>query len=97
MSLYLTQEVINNTFVDLDYISSTSGDLHLNLNSNASFEPPQQPVQKKRKHASAAVSTDEQPDRIGTEIVVPKIITPISVKIAALHTLETLLTVVCLL
>ncbi|KAL8090247.1 uncharacterized protein LOC141697677 [Apium graveolens] len=93
MSLYLTQEVINNTFVDLDYISFTSGDLHLNLNSNASFEPPQQPVQKKRKHASATVSVNEQTDRIGTEIAVPKIITPISVKIAALHTLETLLTV----
>ncbi|KAK1382241.1 hypothetical protein POM88_019976 [Heracleum sosnowskyi] len=47
MSLYLTQEVINNTFVDLDYINSTSGNLH--LNSNASIEPPQQPIQKKKK------------------------------------------------
>lgn len=95
MSLYLTQEVISNTFVDLDYSSSASG--NLNLNSNVFNEPVQQPPQKKRKHAGTTGSNDEQSDRMGTEMTAPKIKTPISVKIAALHTLEALLTVVCLL
>lgn len=93
MSLYLTQEVISNTFVDLDYISYTSGDSNSNLNSKVAYEPLQQPVQKKRKLASTTGSIDEQPDRIGLEMMAPKILTPMSVKIAALHTLETLLTV----
>ncbi|KAL1827943.1 hypothetical protein ACET3Z_006355 [Daucus carota] len=91
MSLYLTQEVISNTFVDLDYSSSASG--NLNLNSNVFNEPVQQPPQKKRKHASTTGSNDEQSDRMGTEMTAPKTKTPISVKIAALHTLEALLTV----
>lgn len=93
--MYLTQDVISNTFIDLDYIGYTTGDSSSNLDSKISYEALPQPVQKKRKHVSTTGSLDEQPDKVGLEVMVPKTPTPMSVKIAALNTLETLLTMVC--
>lgn len=91
MALYLTQDVISNTFIDLDYIGYTTGDSSSNLDSKISYEALPQPVQKKRKHVSTTGSL-EQPDKVGLEVMVPKTCTPMSVKIAALNTLEALLT-----
>lgn len=93
--MYLAQEVVNNSFIDLNPIvdDKTSG-----ANSKASCEALLQPFHRKRKHGATG-SLEQQHDRIGLEADASKNCptTLISLKIAALEALEALLTVVCLL
>ncbi|GFZ11209.1 hypothetical protein Acr_22g0006070 [Actinidia rufa] len=93
IAVYLTQEVINNAFVDLDPIPCEGGGIPSSAYSKASNGPLLQPCQKKRKHASTTASLEEDPDRVDLEVGVAKNPTPLSVKIAALEAIETLLTV----
>ena len=95
IAVYLTQEVINNAFVDLDLIPCEGGGIPLSAYSKASNGPLLQPFQKKRKHAGTTASLEEDPDRVDLEVGVATNATPLSVKIAALEAIETLLTVVC--
>ncbi|KAI8563443.1 hypothetical protein RHMOL_Rhmol03G0111600 [Rhododendron molle] len=93
MAVYLTQEVIKNAFLDLQTIAYEGGQTSSSAYSKASSEILLQPGQKKRKHSSTTVSLDEQTDRVDLEVGVPLNPIPISLKIAALETLEALLTV----
>lgn len=95
IAVYLTQEVIKNAFLDLETIAYEGGQTSSSAYSKASSEILLQPGQKKRKHSSTTVSLDEQTDRVDLEVGVPINPIPISLKIAALETLEALLTVVC--
>ncbi|GFZ14614.1 hypothetical protein Acr_24g0008040 [Actinidia rufa] len=93
IAVYLTQEVINNAFVDLDPIPCEGGGIPSSVYSKASNGPLLQPCQKKRKHEGTTASFEEYPDRVDLEVGVAKNQTPVSVKIAALEAIETLLTV----
>ncbi|XP_059658225.1 uncharacterized protein LOC132304515 isoform X2 [Cornus florida] len=91
-AIYLTQDVINNVFVDLEFSVSDSGGTS-NAYSNYPNEAMLQPCKKKRKHATTTGAVEEQPDIVCSEAEVHKNHPPNSVKIAALETLEALLTV----
>ncbi|KAL2336139.1 hypothetical protein Fmac_010585 [Flemingia macrophylla] len=90
MALYLAQEVVNNAFADLSSIERKNGS-----NSNASVGALLPPGHRKRKHASSTVSLQEHDEGGGLGVEVPNNspLTPISLKIAALETLEALVTV----
>ncbi|KAA8534550.1 hypothetical protein F0562_032067 [Nyssa sinensis] len=94
VGVYLIQEVINNTFTDLDSIGYESVGTPFSAYSNVSTEALLQSSQKKRKRVNATGSLEKQPDRVGLKVEMPKNQTPKSVKIAALEALEALLTVV---
>ena len=87
--MYLAQEVINNTFVDLNTIGNENGRTSSSANSKPSSEVLPQPRHRKRKHVDTTGYLEEKHD--------PKnhAISPISVRVAALEALEALFTVVC--
>uniref|UniRef100_A0A2P2LE81 Pre-rRNA-processing protein RIX1 N-terminal domain-containing protein n=1 Tax=Rhizophora mucronata TaxID=61149 RepID=A0A2P2LE81_RHIMU len=89
IAIYLAQEVVNNSFLDL-----VGNDMSSSAHSNASSKVLLQPCPRKRKH-DATRSLVLQQDVVGLEMEAPKsrLTTHISVKIAALEALETLLTV----
>ncbi|QCE02612.1 proline-, glutamic acid- and leucine-rich protein 1 [Vigna unguiculata] len=95
MALYLAQEVINNAFTDLSSIEHTNGDILNGSNSNDSAGATQPSSHRKRKHSNATGSLQEQDQGGGLGLEVPKNrpSTPISLRIAALETLESLITV----
>ncbi|KAJ8900135.1 hypothetical protein K2173_024251 [Erythroxylum novogranatense] len=88
IAIYLAQEVVNNSLVDLIAMDMASH-AHLNVSSEAFLHS----YQRKRKHS--ATGSFEQQDIIGSEVEAQKNSpsTQISVKIAALEALEALLTV----
>jgi hypothetical protein len=96
MAVCLAQEVINNTFVDLNTTGNENGRTSSSANSKPSSEALLQPRHRKRKHVDTIGYLEEQHDR-GLQVGAPKnrTISPISVRIAALEALEALLTVVC--
>ncbi|KAI3793537.1 hypothetical protein L1987_36156 [Smallanthus sonchifolius] len=79
LSLYLAEDVVNNASIDLDSVGDRGGEARSNSES----------MQKKRKHEMAVMSFENQ----AQTNYLPKNPVPISVKIAALEALETLLTV----
>ncbi|KAK8464934.1 hypothetical protein PHAVU_010G110700 [Phaseolus vulgaris] len=95
MALYLAQEVVNNAFTDLNSTEHMDGGILNGSNSNASAGAQQPPSHRKRKHSSATGSLQEHDEGGGSGVEVPKNrpLTPISLRIAALETLEALLTV----
>lgn len=78
--MYLAEDVVRNASMDLDSVGDRGGEA--SSDSEA--------IQKKRKHGMPITSLENQPQ---TEFL-HKNLTSISVKIAALEVLETLLTVV---
>ena len=99
MAVCLAKEVVNNAFVDLNLITNKSVGASASTNLKASSEALLQPCHRKRKHGTSTGYPEEQHDLSGLPVAAPKIhvISPISVKIAALEALEALLTVVCVL
>ncbi|KAK7389851.1 hypothetical protein VNO78_25146 [Psophocarpus tetragonolobus] len=89
MALYLAQEVINNALADLSSIEHKNGGILNGSNSNTSAR------HKKRKHSSTTASLQEHNEGGGVGVEVPKNhpLPPISLRIAALETLEALVTV----
>ncbi|KAK9061345.1 hypothetical protein SSX86_018525 [Deinandra increscens subsp. villosa] len=79
LSLYLAEDVVNNTSIDLDSVGDLGGKPRSDSES----------TQKKRKHEMAFMSLESQ----AQTNYLPKNPIPIAVKIAALEALETLLTV----
>lgn len=98
MALYLAQEVINNAFTDLSSIEHTNGDILNGSISNAPAGAKKPSSHRKRKHINATGSLQEHDQGGGLGLEVPKNcpLTPISLRIAALETLEALVTVVCM-
>ncbi|XP_057980746.1 uncharacterized protein LOC131166320 [Malania oleifera] len=88
IAVHLSQEVISNAFVDLD--GHDSGGTSLDTYLDASVERLQRPSRKKRKHVTTTVSSEQD-----LEMEVPRNCptTWMSLKIAALEVLESLLTV----
>ncbi|XAR53501.1 hypothetical protein NMG60_11022080 [Bertholletia excelsa] len=93
IAVYLTQEIISNAYVDLEFITHESSGTSSSAYSKPSSEVLIQPSQKKRKHASSTGPLEGQPDKIDLEMGLTKNLCPISLKIAALEALEALLTV----
>ncbi|TKY64039.1 Proline-, glutamic acid- and leucine-rich protein 1 [Spatholobus suberectus] len=95
MALYLAQEVINNAFTDLSSIEHKNGGMLNGSNSNASSGALLLPNHRKRKHSRTNGSLQELDEGGGLGVEVPKNrpLTPISLRIAALETLEALVTV----
>ncbi|XP_014515335.1 proline-, glutamic acid- and leucine-rich protein 1 [Vigna radiata var. radiata] len=95
MALYLAQEVINNAFTDLSSIEHTNGDILNGSISNAPAGAKKPSSHRKRKHINATGSLQEHDQGGGLGLEVPKNcpLTPISLRIAALETLEALVTV----
>ncbi|XP_020226610.1 proline-, glutamic acid- and leucine-rich protein 1 [Cajanus cajan] len=95
MALYLAQEVINNAFADLSNIEHKNGGMLNGSNLNASAGAPLPPGHRKRKHISTNGSLQAHDEGGGLGVEVPKNcpLTPISLRIAALETLEALVTV----
>ncbi|KAG5009097.1 hypothetical protein JHK87_017612 [Glycine soja] len=94
MALYLAQEVINNAFADLSIIEHKNSGILNGSNSNASAGALLLPIHRKRKHSSTTGSLQEHGEG-GLSVEVPKNrpLTPVSLRIAALETLESLITV----
>ncbi|CAK7325241.1 unnamed protein product [Dovyalis caffra] len=87
IAIYLAQEVVNSSFHDLNpTVDGTS------VHANAKSELLLQPFHRKRKHGATG-SREQLHDRTGLEVETSNSPTVISVKIAALGALETLLTV----
>ncbi|CAJ1950342.1 unnamed protein product [Sphenostylis stenocarpa] len=95
MALYLAQEVFNNAFTDLSSIEQRNGGILNGSNSNPSVGAVLPSSHRKRKHSSAMGSLKEHDEGGGLGLEVPKKRpwTPISLRIAALETLEALITV----
>ncbi|XP_008807711.2 proline-, glutamic acid- and leucine-rich protein 1 [Phoenix dactylifera] len=93
MALYLAQEVINNAFADLKDSPENSLMFSNLYSSKVGSETLKQSSPRKRKHASG--SPRQHLNSIDPEVAAinRKPVTPLSVKIAALKTLEALLTV----
>ncbi|XP_030526574.1 proline-, glutamic acid- and leucine-rich protein 1 [Rhodamnia argentea] len=87
---FLTQEVINNVFIDLnpDHQNDVAFPITLSRANEVSY-----PNRKKRKHASAARSLEDKNETGFGEAPKNHLVVPASVKIAALEALEVLLTV----
>lgn len=81
LTIYLAEDVVSNASIDLDSVGDRGGEACSNS----------EPVQKKRKHEMAVTSHENQSETI----YMRKNHVPVSLKIAALEALETLLTVVC--
>ncbi|PWA84735.1 hypothetical protein CTI12_AA083560 [Artemisia annua] len=79
LTIYLAEDVVSSASIDLDSVGDRGGEAFSNS----------EPVQKKRKHEMAVTSHENQSETIHTH----KNPVPISLKIAALEALETLLTV----
>ncbi|MED6108420.1 hypothetical protein PIB30_023639 [Stylosanthes scabra] len=92
MAIYLAQEVVNNAFSDLETIENKSGGASNSSNSNVSAGSLPAPSRRKRKHKNAGDSLQEN-DNGGLGSEAPVLATPISLRIAALEALETLITV----
>ncbi|MED6123205.1 hypothetical protein PIB30_046955 [Stylosanthes scabra] len=94
MAIYLAQEVVNNAFSDLETIENKSGGASNSSNSNSSAGSLSAPSRRKRKHKNAGDSLQENDDGgLGSEVPKNVPATPISLRIAALEALETLITV----
>lgn len=87
ITMYLAEDVTSNASVDLDSVGDDGGEAFSSSVLKTSEAVPQ-PMQKKRKH-DMTISLGNQPQTTSLR----KNLTPISVKIAALEALETLLTV----
>jgi len=96
MALYIAQDVVNNAFTDLSSTEYMNGGTLNASSSNASAGALPPSSHRKRKHSSATGSLQEHDEGGGLGVEVPKNrqLTPISLRIAALETLEALLTVV---
>ncbi|GJR85158.1 RNA-directed DNA polymerase, eukaryota, reverse transcriptase zinc-binding domain protein [Tanacetum coccineum] len=81
LTIYLAEDVVSNASIDLGSVGDRGGEACSNS----------EPVQKKRKHEMPVTSHENQSETIYTR----KNPVPISLKIAALEALETLLTVWC--
>ncbi|KHN15962.1 hypothetical protein glysoja_013178 [Glycine soja] len=94
LALYLAQEVINNAFADLSSIEHKNGGILNGSYSNASAGTLLPPSHRKRKHSSTTGSLQEHGEG-GLSVEVPKNrpLIPMSLRIAALETLESLITV----
>lgn len=95
MALYLGEEIVNNAFGDLNRFSVE------NRKGSSNLDQPTMVVQsrvpgksKKRKHGSGAPKELPIVVDLGEESVDRTLAVPLSVQIAALETLETLVTVV---
>lgn len=96
MAVCLAQEVINNAFVDLNPIDNENGGASYGANSKTSIEALPQAGNRKRKHGTTTGSLewhDGSSIEMGAPNNNPTIL--ISLRIAALESLEALLTVVC--
>ncbi|XP_010939528.1 uncharacterized protein [Elaeis guineensis] len=93
MALYLAQEVINNAFADLKDSPENSLMFSNLYSSKVGSETLKQSSPRKRKHASG--SPRQHLNSVDPEVaaISRKPVTPLPVKIAALKTLEALLTV----
>ncbi|KAF8008951.1 hypothetical protein BT93_J0064 [Corymbia citriodora subsp. variegata] len=87
---FLTQEVINNVFIDFnpDHQNDLAFPITLSKANEVSY-----PNKKKRKHASASRSLEDKHETGLGEAHKNHLVVPASVKITALETLEVLLTV----
>ncbi|XP_019460211.1 PREDICTED: proline-, glutamic acid- and leucine-rich protein 1 isoform X1 [Lupinus angustifolius] len=94
MASCLAQEIVNNASADLSNIEKSGGTVN-GLNSNASTGAPLLPSHRKRKHSSTTSSLQEHDEGGGLGVEYPKnrLLTPISLRIAALEALEALITV----
>ncbi|KAL1367038.1 hypothetical protein HN51_021094 [Arachis hypogaea] len=94
MAMYLAQEVVNNAFSDLETIDNKSGGASNGSNPNASAGSLPAPSRRKRKHKNASGPLQENDDGgLGAEVLKNNPSIPISLRIAALEALETLITV----
>ncbi|KAL0303574.1 UNVERIFIED_CONTAM: hypothetical protein Sradi_6225500 [Sesamum radiatum] len=92
IAIHISQDIVSNVFMDLDFLGGEKDDKSSGLRAKAQRELSSESRLKKRKHSSLASSLQDQPVQDGLEV--EKLhLTPISVKIAALETLEALLTV----
>lgn len=80
LTIFLAEDIVRNAFIDLGSAGDSGGEA---CSSSEAFL-------KKRKHEMPTTLAGNQPTTICSRN------NPISVKIAALEALETLLTVVCL-
>ncbi|KAI4354075.1 hypothetical protein L6164_002975 [Bauhinia variegata] len=94
MASCLRQDVINNALVDLSTNKNKSSDLLNSSNSNGSTEALLPHSRRKRKHGNitGSLQTHESSD-LGVENPKNLPVTPVSLKIAALEALETLINV----
>ncbi|XP_059670318.1 uncharacterized protein LOC132315897 [Cornus florida] len=90
IALSIDQDIISNAFVDLEYVENETGRISSSADSETSSKTLQQPTSQKRKHVTVKLE-----DEAGLEAEATKNIlnSPISLKIAALQTLEVLLNV----
>ncbi|KAJ6791869.1 proline-, glutamic acid- and leucine-rich protein 1 isoform X2 [Iris pallida] len=93
MALYLAQDIINNASVDLNDCPGSGSFSSRMCSSRLASEVSVQTSRRKRKHVSGWPM--EQPDSTdaGVDSLNRNMLTPLSVKIAALRALEALLTV----
>ncbi|KAL5568599.1 hypothetical protein UlMin_025174 [Ulmus minor] len=94
MAVSLAPEIVDNAFADLGFIGYESGEKSSNVNSMPSSVASPQPNRRKRKHVATRGSLEEGRDG-SLELGAPKDnpTALISLRIAALETLEALLTV----
>ncbi|GER40920.1 proline [Striga asiatica] len=92
-AIHISQDIVNNVYVDLEFFHGKKDGKGAGTQTMVHPELLTGSQQRKRKHAFMARATQEQPahDHLGVEN--PHNSAPISLKIAALETLEALLTV----
>ncbi|WJX92033.1 hypothetical protein P8452_73731 [Trifolium repens] len=95
MALCLSKEVVNNAIADLSIIEKKNGGMLNGSTTDVSTVAPLLANNKKRKHSSANGSLQEYDAGGGLGVEVPKkcAMAPISLRVAALEALETLITV----
>ncbi|KAJ6801190.1 proline-, glutamic acid- and leucine-rich protein 1 isoform X2 [Iris pallida] len=93
MALYLAQDIINNASVDLNDCPGSGTFSSRMCSSKLASEVSVQTSRRKRKHVSGLPVEQPNGTDAGVDAVNRKMLTPVSVKIAALGALETLLTV----
>lgn len=98
MALCLAQDVVNNAIIDLSTTENKNGSILSGSNSAVSTGAPLPANRKKRKHGNTNGPLQEYDNGGGLGVEVPKnlLVTPISLRIAALEALEALITVVCI-
>uniref|UniRef100_A0A1D1ZJE1 Proline-, glutamic acid-and leucine-rich protein 1 n=1 Tax=Anthurium amnicola TaxID=1678845 RepID=A0A1D1ZJE1_9ARAE len=93
MAIYLAEEVIKNAFADLNPLRNESNLGSSNLGNSKVAEPARHSSNRKRKHVSAAPKERQIGVDLGKIQASRKLTAPLSVQIAALGTLEALITV----
>ncbi|KAL7108030.1 hypothetical protein ACP275_06G090100 [Erythranthe tilingii] len=92
IAIHISQDIISNVFIDLDIIGGEKDGKNSGTHSEVPTKLLTESRQKKRKHSIIARSSQEEPAHNSLEVGTLHKSTPISVKIAALEALESLLT-----